>query len=316
MYLSISCPETIIEYITWKVGKQTMELKIENELLDAVISSAGAEMISLKTRKDGVERLWQADPDVWGRHAPILFPYTGKLRDGHFFYEGNEYTGGQHGFARDMEHQPVEEAKDKVVFLLRSTEATRQKYPFDFELSSAYMLDGNSITHKMTVKNTGKEDMRFGIGYHPAFICPFDDKHDTEDYEISFDSPQSPRIVKMENGLTLPESEWEKQAEFSKIQLTDHLFDNDSICYTDLTAETMSLKEKGTGRGITVGIKGYPYVLIWSKKTEKIKFVCIEPWRSVNDMKDSDCDWDNKPCASCLAPLESYSTEIKITVDM
>jgi len=55
MYLSISCPETIIEYITWKVGKQTMELKIENELLDAVISSAGAEMISLKTRKDGVE---------------------------------------------------------------------------------------------------------------------------------------------------------------------------------------------------------------------------------------------------------------------
>lgn len=293
-----------------------MEIKIENNELQAVISSAGAEMISLKTRKDDKERLWQADPDIWKRHAPVLFPYTGKLNDGHFFYDGNEYTGGQHGFARDMEHQPVEESKDKVVFLLRSNKTTREKYPFDFEFYSTYMLEGDSIVHKITVKNIGDSDMRFGVGYHPAFICPFDDKHDTEDYEFCFDRPQSPRIVRMDNGLTLPESEWEKQEEFSKIQLTDHLFDNDSICFTDLTADTLSIREKETGHSIKVGIKGYPYVLIWSKDTPKVRFVCIEPWRTVNDVKGSDCDWNTKPCAACLKPGEEYSTEIKITVDM
>lgn len=293
-----------------------MEIKIEDNELQAVISSSGAEMISLKTKKDGIERLWQADPDVWKRHAPILFPYTGKLKDGHFYADGTEYSGGQHGFARDMEHQPVEESRNKVVYLLRSNDATRERFPFDFELYSTYELDGNSVTHRITVKNTGSENMRFGVGYHPAFICPFDKKHDTEDYELSFDRIQTPRIVKMCDGITRPQSEWERQESIKDIQLTDHLFDNDSICFTDLTADTMSLKEKGTGRRITIGISGYPYVLIWSKKTPKIKFVCIEPWRTVNDMEDSDCDWAHKPCAAELEPGQEYSTEIKITVDM
>jgi galactose mutarotase-like enzyme len=70
-----------------------MDIKIENDVLEAVISSSGAELISLKTRKDGAERIWQADPEIWKRHAPILFPYTGKLREGHFFYNGEEYKG-------------------------------------------------------------------------------------------------------------------------------------------------------------------------------------------------------------------------------
>ncbi len=293
-----------------------MEITIENEKLKAVMDSAGAELISLKTKKDDTERIWQADKDVWNRHAPILFPYTGKLHDGHFFYNGTEYNGGQHGFARDMEHQPVEQSRNNVTFLLRSNNMTREKYPFDFEFYSSYSLDGNSIIHKITVKNTGSDDMRFGVGYHPGFICPFDKEHDTEDYEISFDIPQTPRIVTMKKGYTQPEKDWERQGEFQKIQLTDHLFDNDSICYTDLTAEKMSLVEKGTGRKISVDIKGYPYVLIWSQATPKLRFVCIEPWRSVNDTDYTDCDWNSKPCAAVLAPQESYSTELKIAFDM
>mgnify|MGYP003588966842 FL=1 len=293
-----------------------MDIKIENDVLEAVISSSGAELISLKTRKDGTERIWQADPEIWKRHAPVLFPYTGKLREGHYFYNGEEYKGGQHGFARDVEHQPVEQSRNNVVFLLRSNSETRERYPFDFELYSSYSLNGNSITHKLTVKNTGTDDMRFGIGYHPAFICPFDDRHDTEDYLLEFDVPQTPRIVKMAEGYTQPESSWERQSEFRTIQLTDHLFDNDSICYTDLTAGELSLVEKDTGRRISVSIKGYPYVLIWSSMTPKLRFVCIEPWRSINDTDTTDCDWNKKPCACELPPDGTYSTEITAAFDM
>ncbi len=49
--------------------------------------------------------IWCADPAVWNRHAPILFPYAGKLTGGHFkAADGKLYEGKQHGFARDMEH--------------------------------------------------------------------------------------------------------------------------------------------------------------------------------------------------------------------
>lgn len=43
--------------------------------------------------------------------------------------------------------------------------------------------------HTLTVTNPADaaEELRFGIGYHPAFRIPFDDKHTTTDYEFRFD---------------------------------------------------------------------------------------------------------------------------------
>ena len=48
--------------------------------LSASISSKGAELQSLKL--NGVEYLWQADPALWGKHAPVLFPIVGSIRNG------------------------------------------------------------------------------------------------------------------------------------------------------------------------------------------------------------------------------------------
>ena len=55
-----------------------MQATIQNEFLSLTVDTHGAEAVSLKNAA-GEELLWQADPAVWKRHAPILFPYTGKL---------------------------------------------------------------------------------------------------------------------------------------------------------------------------------------------------------------------------------------------
>lgn len=47
-----------------------MEYKIENEFLEAVVCSKGCELVSVKTKKDGAEHIWQGNPDAWKRHAP------------------------------------------------------------------------------------------------------------------------------------------------------------------------------------------------------------------------------------------------------
>lgn len=76
-----------------------MQATIHNEFLTLTVDTLGAEAVSLKNAA-GEELLWQADPAVWKRHAPILFPWTGKLPGGTFTHGGKTYKGGQHGFAR------------------------------------------------------------------------------------------------------------------------------------------------------------------------------------------------------------------------
>ena len=78
-----------------------MQATIHNEFLTLTVDTHGAEAVSLKNAA-GQEMLWQADPAVWKRHAPILFPWTGKLTGGAFTHKGKTYPGGQHGFARDV----------------------------------------------------------------------------------------------------------------------------------------------------------------------------------------------------------------------
>ena len=53
---------------------------IENEFLKIGVEYHGAELSSIYDKKRDKELLWQADPAFWKRHAPILFPFVGKLR--------------------------------------------------------------------------------------------------------------------------------------------------------------------------------------------------------------------------------------------
>ena len=97
-----------------------MQATIHNEFLTLTVDTHGAEAVSLKNAA-GQEMLWQADPAVWKRHAPILFPWTGKLTGGAFTHKGKTYPGGQHGFARDVEHTLLCVDDDMRMEALRQT---------------------------------------------------------------------------------------------------------------------------------------------------------------------------------------------------
>ena len=208
-----------------------MQATIQNEFLSLTVDTHGAEAVSLKNAA-GEELLWQADPAVWKRHAPILFPWTGKLKDGSFTHGGKTYKGGQHGFARDVEHTLLKAEGDTIRLELRPDEAMKaEKFPFDFVLTSTFRLDGKTLHHTLTVSNPGAEELRFGIGYHPAFQVPFDDSHTVEDYEFRFDQPESPVILDASGGGLLTGKcyyQWKNQ---QAIQLTNDLFDNEASAW-------------------------------------------------------------------------------------
>ena len=119
---------------------------LENAYLVVEVNDAGAELSRVYDKKKEREVLWNADPEYWGRHAPILFPFVGKLNGGVYHYEGNEYTMSAHGFARDSEFECVERSATAVTHRLVSTGDTKKNYPFDFELLVTHRLTENHIS--------------------------------------------------------------------------------------------------------------------------------------------------------------------------
>ena len=288
-----------------------MEYTIENEYLRVTVTTNGAQMKSVIRKSDGTEHIWQADPAVWGYHAPILFPYAGKLVDGVLTAKGKDHVGSRpHGFARNMEHTLVYCEENTVALELTDTPETLAMWPYKFRLLSTFTLEGDTVHHTLTVENHDESDMPFGIGYHPAFALPFDNNHTFRDYELRFDCVESPICLVAEGGLISKEHYWLGK-NIRAIDVDEHLFDNDSHCMTGLSSRTLGLYEKDTGRGVVCSIRNFPYVLIWSKPGEP-KFVCIEPWNSLPSPVDGGTDWNEKPAAAILAPEENWSTTLSM----
>ena len=96
------------------------------------------------------------------------------------------------------------------------------------------------------------------------------------------------------------------------IAIDENLFANDSHCMAGLSAKTLGVYEKGTGRGVVCDISAFPYTLIWSKPGMP-RFVCIEPWHSLPSAQDGDHKWEHKAAAATVAPGESWSTTLSMT---
>jgi len=292
-----------------------MQYSIENDILRLTVDSHGAEPVSVIHKPTGAELLWQADPAVWKRHAPILFPYTGKLTGGKMLAKGVEYAGGQHGFARDVEHTMTHHADNLLEFELHANAETLPKWPYAFVLRSTFTLEGETVHHTLTVENPVEDKLCFGIGYHPAFRIPFDDQHTTTDYEFRFDQPESPMILDAyPNGLLTGKCGYRWKNEQS-IPLTDDLFENDSFCMAGLRSRTLGIYEKDTGKGIVCNVQGYPYTLIWSAPAKPVRFVCIEPWHSLPGAQTDPQEWSQRAAAACLAPGQTWETTLSTTFE-
>ena len=286
-----------------------MEYTIENEYLKVTVTTWGAQVKSVLRKCDNVEHMWQADKSVWGYHAPILFPHAGKVVDGIIEAKGGRYESGQHGFARLMEHELVALTEDTIVMELRSNEETLAKFPYEFSLVSTITLENDTVHHTLTVENWDEEELPFGIGYHPAFTVPFDDKHEATDYELRFSDMESPLCVNcLPTGL-VQKDHYYLGSNIKSIPIDEHLFDNDSHCMVNLRSSKLGLYEKGTGRAVVCDIENFPYTLIWSKPGMP-RFICIEPWQSLPSPQDGTSNWNEKPAAAILAPGESWSTTL------
>ena len=99
-----------------------MRYILENEKLRVEIDSFGAEIKSVISKADQREYMWCGDKKYWARTSPVLFPFVGSLKNKEYVAKGKTYPMGQHGFARDMEHELLRQSDDTIWFSLKSND--------------------------------------------------------------------------------------------------------------------------------------------------------------------------------------------------
>ena len=290
-----------------------MQHHLENEFLAASFREKGAELCSLRHKKWGTEYIWEGNPRIWGRHAPILFPIVGRLKDNQYYYNNKPYQMSQHGFARDMDWQAVEETSDSITFELNSSAETQENFPFHWQLHIYYQLTSTSLITRYQVKHNGKEEeMYFSIGGHPAFCCPLEANLHFNDYFLEFEQTESASRQHLTGGLRNGKTE-KVLSNNTKLPLTVELFNDDALIFSDLNSNKVSLKSDSGERGLHFHFNNFPYLGIWSK-AGGAPFVCIEPWYGIADTESGQHGLPEKEGILKLRPGQTFSCQYQIEV--
>lgn len=285
-------------------------ITISNGTLSATISTKGAELQSLQDSA-GREWLWQADPAVWPRHAPILFPIVGKAAGGVLNWKGASYPIGQHGFARDRAFELAASSPTDATFRLIADDETQKHYPFEFVLDIAYELDGATLTNRATITNPGGETLPASVGYHPGFAWPLPGTDATQtDHIVLFEQDEAAPIRRLAGGGIgaggVPTS-----VEGRRLALKPSLFDHDALIFDDIVSRSLWYGVPGEP-GLRVDFPDMPYLGIWTKPGAP--YLCIEPWQGLAAPEGFSADFDAMPGMLKIAPGASVSREMRLTL--
>ena len=281
---------------------------LENEFLRVTVADAGAELVSVRDKARDLERIWCGDPAVWNRHAPILFPFVGKVVGGEYRVGGRAYPmPTQHGFARDMDFACVAEEADSVTHRLEATDWTRERYPFDFRLDVAHRLQGRRLHVAWTVENRGGDRMYFSIGGHPGFMPPEGVKK--EDCAILFPGAGELRCISASPAgyaVTAP-----KAIALSEGRAPYRADIPDTWIFEGGQVQRVGIAGADGRPWVMLDCPGFPMLAVWANP--KGPFICLEPWYGRTDDEGFTGTLDQKPGVQALEAGEArtiaYSME-------
>lgn len=290
-----------------------MAVKLENEFLCVEIAEMGAEVTRIYDKTEDNEILWEGNPVYWKRHSPVLFPNVGKTYKNRVLINGTQYPTSQHGFARDNVFTCIEAANEKASFMFRSSEETKEVYPFDFELHINYKLNKKELTVEWQVKNCGDETMYFTIGGHPAFR--FAKPEETKaDYVLKVPGKEKLEyvLIDISCGCANVDEVHTLQLSEETYPLSDKLFAKDALVVDNGQIEEAWLCHKDGTPYVGVRSAGFPNYGIWS--VEGAPFVCLEPWMGRCDNAGFNAELSEKPNVNKVEAGEKFIKDYTIVV--
>ncbi len=289
--------------------------KISNQKLEIGVKEHGAELCSIIRKSDGREYMWQASPEYWKRHSPVLFPIVGSLWNKEMRQDGKTYTMGQHGFARDMDFELIEKSADTLRYRLTSSEETKRLYPYDFILEIGYKLADNKVTVEWKVKNPSEQEIHFQIGAHPAFnYMNYNPEAETIGY-FKFDKEDDTYTLSLvgEKGC-LKEERAQLATDKGILPINRHSFDNDAIILENDQVHSVTLLDTDKKAYLTLRYEA-PVIGLWSPARDGYApFVCIEPWYGRCDRENYTGEYSQKDWMQHLAPGKEFDVKYSIEI--
>ena len=140
---------------------------IGDEQLGFVCDSFGAKILAFY--KEGKNSLFYAEDDISHSGIPLCFPSFGPLENNQFLWQEKAYEMKQHGFARDNDFELLSQDESSLSLVLRSSQKTKERFPFDFEFKVNYSLVGGELIMDYDFKNLSAEALPLAPGIHPYF---------------------------------------------------------------------------------------------------------------------------------------------------
>ena len=289
-----------------------MMIELSNEQLTIKVAEMGAELQSIIDNK-GHEYLWQADPQYWPRHSPILFPIVCSVENDTYTVDGQEYHLPRHGFARDTRFTLVNQSDKQVLLTLRDSEETLKVFPFNFKLSVSYTLNQNHIYVVWHVENTGKREMHFQIGGHPAFYAPGCEAGQPLKGVLRVDNKGQLLGLKSHIDGSVEMEEIEVASQDGLIYFDDEFFAHDSVKLHKSQTSCVELLNPDGSVAVRLDYS-CPIIAFWSPYQKNAPFVCLEPWYGVGDPRGYKGEFKDKPLMNHLLPGASFVSQYIITI--
>nr|WP_297171149.1 aldose 1-epimerase family protein [uncultured Agathobaculum sp.] len=288
---------------------------LENSMFRVGIDELGAELNSFWSKSTGTEYIWQGDPAIWKRHAPILFPIIGRLKDKTYTVGGKAYEITQHGFGRDLVWQARRESDACVSFTLTPNEYTGKMYPWDFVCTVRYTLDGISLKKEHITENRSDTPMYYEIGGHDGYTLCWQQGERITDYFIAFAGVDKLRRVVTDEAVMLTEERVDMPLAQGHLPITRALFANDAVMVDGLPVRRAAIGCTKNGRTVTMDFADFDYFAVWSPYRDcETPFVCFEPWSSLPDGAHLDHAIEHKQGVRVLQPGQCETLTFTTTI--
>jgi galactose mutarotase-like enzyme len=285
-------------------------IPLRSAQLAAMIDPHGAQLSVLQDAA-GRDLLWNGDPAIWAGRAPLLFPIVGALAGGKYRLGTHEYALPRHGFARGSRFALRDSDAAHATFLLAASDASRAVYPFEFELSVRYALEGATLEVRTELHNPGGAPLPASFGHHPAFRwpLPYGEARDAHRVEFEQDEPDPVRRLDAQ-GLLRPAGE-PTPVRGRQLTPTDAMFEPDVLILDAVRSRSLTFGVAGRPR-IRLDFPDSPYLGVWTKP--KAPFLCIEPWHGIADPAGFSGDFTAKPGVFIVPPGTTRTMTLSITL--
>jgi len=266
-----------------------------NEIVDResgfriVVDNLGAELIGIgrtQGKADSVAYLYRDGELIpsgsgWQNHATVMGYYVHRLLGEQSLYEGEEITGGNHGFLRHTRFADPEVSigdKGTLAYALAASQIRPADYPRKVSFRISYSLSGNSLEVSFALHNEESErPAHLSFGLHPGFAVS-----SVDNARIILPRGSYRRHLAPGNFLSGETVEFESDGGTWPVKPFE-LPGTFLLEPVDVDQHVVVLRDFGAGKQIEIDLSEAPYFAIWSDLNP---FICIEPCWGLPDHQE------------------------------